>query len=359
MLNTAENEYYSRQLILTGFGTEAQHRLKESRALVVGAGGLGSTALYFIAGAGVGNITIADGDNVTVSNLHRQILYSTKDVGKNKAVTATEHLRDLNPNIEIKAIPHHITSDNATDLITNSDIVIDCTDNFKTRFLLGDLSRQYNIPLVFAAIFGFEGQLSVFNYNDGPCLRDVFPSEPEAGAIPDCSANGVVGFVPGIMGGMQAAEVIKIITGVGRVLSGRLLILNLLNMKKKEFRFNKSSGNSQPESKPNASEISIPEISASELEEMRRTRPNEIIIIDVRESFEVEQFNIGGKHLPLGRLQEKITELPSDKELVMVCQSSVRSKNAAQFVKSKNAAVKIYNLKGGLISWKSQFNNNP
>lgn len=355
MFSAEEYTYYSRQMALQEFGMEAQSKLKNSSVLVVGAGGLGCPALLYLAGAGIGNITIVDGDEIQMSNLHRQTLYSHEDVGLKKADVAAKRLSMLNPYIQTHSVSHRITIENAAGLINRVDVVIDATDNFETRFMLGNITAQKQKPLVFAAIFGFEGQLTVFNYKQGPGILDFFPVIPDKAVIPDCETNGVVGFVPGVLGILQASEAIKVITGVGTVMSGRLMMLDLLSMEKKEFIIKK-----KVDEKPVADNISfnntgynsimIGEISALELKK-RMDKSSDFLILDVREPFEFEQYNIGGMHVPLGKLPQNLDTIPTDKDIVIVCKSGVRSMRAAQFIHENTKNVKIFNLRGGLLEW--------
>jgi sulfur-carrier protein adenylyltransferase/sulfurtransferase len=355
MLSSAEYTYYSRQLMLPEFSAGVQIKLKNSRVLVVGAGGLGCPALLYLAGAGVGHITIVDGDEVQISNLHRQVLYSFEDIGLKKADVAARRLSGLNPYIQAHSVSHRIRIENAAGLISNADVVIDATDNFETRFMLGDITAQKQIPLVFAAILGFEGQLTVFNYEQGPGIRDVFPAIPDQASVPDCATNGVMGYVPGIMGTLQASQAIQIITGVGSVMSGKLMMLDLLTLDKKEFIIKKRT-DERPVDKNNSfdnngyNSIMIDEISALELKQRMDKNPD-FLLLDVREPFEFEQYNIGGMHIPLGKLPQNLNTIPMDKDIVVVCKSGVRSMRAAQFIHENSEDVKIFNLKGGLLEW--------
>jgi len=362
MLTSEESSYYGRQLILAEFGQEAQLKLKNSRVFVAGAGGLGCPALLYLVGAGVGNIIIADADVVQLNNLHRQVLYSIHDIGKKKVEAARQRLTELNPHIHITSVPAHITAENAEDMLKNVDVVIDATDNFETRFMLGNITAHMEIPLVFAAILGFEGQLTVFNYKQGPTFHDLFPIKPNQSAIPDCATNGVVGFVPGIMGCLQAAEAIKIITKIGDVMFGKLLLLNLLSMDKKElfikhlfdkhsFKINKPIS----ETNFNSTEM-IKEINAIELKHRMDDPKDTFFVLDVREPDEFDQYNIGGTIIPLGKLPERLQEVPSDQDIVVICKSGVRSHRAALYIAENLKHSNIFNLKGGLMSWFAETN---
>lgn len=342
-----ELAYYQKQLLLPEFGSFAQKKLKESRIVVVGAGGLGCPALYYLAGAGVGNITIVDGDTVQTHNLHRQILYKIADTGEKKALVAARRLSEINPYITITPIPYNINASNIEELTNEADLIIDATDNFETRALLGKYSASKQIPLVFAAIYGFEGQLTVFNYKQGLAFEHLFPEKVAENAPPDCTINGVIGVVPGIMGCLQANEAIKMITGTGTVMSGKLLLINLLTLEKQEFTITHPINNTFNTLKP---ETMIYEITATELKE-RLNNINNLFLLDVREPSEFAQFNIGGTLIPLGTLYEKLHNIPNDRDIVVICSRGSRSMKAAQFLSSNNKEAKIFNLKGGLYEW--------
>lgn len=350
MITRNELAYYHKQLILAEFGPLGQKKLKESSVVVVGAGGLGSTALYYLAGTGIGNITIIDGDVIQTNNLHRQILYTTNDTGEKKAIVAARRLSELNPFIKITPIPHYITPSNMDEMTKNAELIIDATDNFETRTLLGDFSAKMQIPLIFAAIYGFEGQLTVFNYKQGPGFRHLFSEKADENTTQDCTINGVIGVVPGIMGCLQANEAIKVITGIGTVMSGKLLLINMLTLEMQEFAITHTI-------KKNYNNINsktmIYDITPSELKERLKT-PNDLFLLDVREPSEFAQFNIGGTLIPLNTLPEKLNSLPSDKDIVVICSRGSRSLKAAQFLSSNNNEYRIFNLKGGLYEWVKQ-----
>ena len=351
MTSPTPQEYYQRQLILSGFGHLAQKKLQESTVLVVGAGGLGCPALQYIAGAGVGNIIIADGDNIQISNLHRQILYTQDDIGKNKAEVAASRISKLNPLINVTPITQNITSDNIEAIIHRADVIIDSTDSFETRFLLGKYSYKNNIPLVYAAIYEFEAQLTVFNYNNEIAFEDLFPTMPGLDATPNCATNGVIGFVPGFIGIAQAAEAIKIITNIGPVNSGKLLLIDLLTLNKKEIKLTKQI--KQAEKPKEENNLTIHSISANELKQRIDNNDLKLFILDVREPWEYKAFNIGGTLIPLSELADRVHEIPTGKDIVICCKMGVRSLNAAMFIKEVIPELNIYNLHGGLLSWNS------
>ncbi|MBC7912736.1 MAG: HesA/MoeB/ThiF family protein [Pyrinomonadaceae bacterium] len=346
-LSKEELQRYSRHLLMDEFGTEAQLKLKNSKVLVVGAGGLGNPCLLYLAAAGVGFLGIADDDVVHTSNLQRQVLFGEADIGKSKSETAKIHLLAKNPLIEINTHPH-IIKGNTLALISLYDIVIDGTDNIYTRYLLNDACVILNKPLIYGAIFKFEGQLSVFNYNDGPTYRCLYPQNNDAQIIPGCAEVGVLGVLPGIIGTMQAAEAIKIITGVGEPLSGKLLILNLLNNATEIFRFKLNPSNREIKTLSEYNESCEPknEIDYSTLTNWQESK--DIQLIDVREEYEFERYNIGGVNLPLSELEEHLNKIHKAKFTVVVCETGSRSLKAMALIKAYIPSIEIYNLKGGL-----------
>jgi adenylyltransferase/sulfurtransferase len=348
-----ESAYYRRQLILSEFGPEAQAKLKKSKVLVVGAGGLGSPALLYLAGAGIGNLIIMDADTVNYHNLHRQLLYTTEDVGKRKVEVAADHLHKVNPHINITPIPEYLTIENVRHMVSGVDVVIDATDNFETRFVLGKITAELQVPLVFAAVFAFEGQLSVFNYKHGPSFHDLFSNEQGSSSIMDCATNGIIGLVPGTMGCLQACEAIKIITGIGTVLSGRLMIINLLTMEeqKMKIKYNKLSADKTGHETMATPGKIIREITSTELKQRMVAPNNHLFILDVREPLEYEEYNIDGTLIPLGMLPERLGEIPMDKDIVVVCQSGIRSMRAAEYIHANLRNVNVMNLRGGLKAW--------
>lgn len=341
--------YYSRQTALDGFGLLAQQKLGKSKVVVVGAGGLGCPALHYLVGAGVGYIRVVDGDVVSVSNLHRQVLFGIDDIGQNKAEVASKRLQKQNPFIHLECMPYFLTSENMALFVDNMDVVIDATDNFVSRFLLGDYTAKRSIPLVYSAIYGFEGQLSVFNYNGGVCLRDLHPTMPNREVLPNCSVNGAIGVVPGLFGVLQALECIKVIAQIGSILSGKLLVMDLLTLEKHEFTITKKSRTNVNNNK--VVEAEIREISAATLKSHLADENTNFMVVDVREPYEHDYFNIGGLHIPMQQIPERLNELPLNKDLVFVCKAGVRSYNVANYVAKVYPKARIYNLTGGLMAW--------
>ena len=347
MLKGEELKRYSRQVILPEIGITGQEKLKNAKVLMIGAGGLGCPVLQYLVAAGVGEIGIVDDDVVDISNLHRQILYGVNDVGGLKAVLAKEKLELLNPYIFITAYPVRFTSANAEDICVPYDVVIDGSDNFGTRYLVNDTCVGLKKPLVFGSIFKFEGHISVFNYQDGPDYREVFPEAPPAGEVPNCAEIGVLGILPGIIGTYMANEAIKIICDIGETLSGKLMTMNALDNTTNIFKVGKQ------QKKVNALDIipipTIPhEITMDQLNTWLTESADEIYLIDVRETYEFEDYNIGGINVPFYELKDRIEELPADKKLIFCCQTGQRSKMAIQLLKPLYKGV-MYNLKTGMI----------
>lgn len=350
MLSQAEKERYSRQTILSEIGMEGQLKLKAAKVLIVGAGGLGCPVLQYLAAAGVGTIGIADYDKVEISNLQRQILYTNEDIGRYKAEVAKEKAVAINPFIFLESYVANVKKENVLSLIASYDIIVDGSDNFVTRYILNDACIIRNKPLVFGSIFRFEGQVSVFNYHDGPTYRCIFPEPPTADEMPNCAVIGVVATLPGIIGTLQANEVIKVITGIGEVLSGRLLIINALNMQTQCFDFGTIEKNklithlSTYEYECDVSQASS--ISLKELQQLLLT--DKIIqLVDVRESNEHDTFNIGGINIPLSQIDSVKKLFRSDLTIVFYCNSGMRSKKAVELL-INNSKCNILSLQGGI-----------
>lgn len=350
MLDREELKRYDRQMILPEFGLEGQEKLKNAKVLMIGAGGLGCPVLQYLAAAGIGRMGIVDNDLVELSNLHRQILYSTADVGKPKAIIAREKLQQLNSFVSITAYHERFSAENAERLIQNYDLVIDGSDNFLTRYLVNDTCVKLSKPLIFGSIFKFEGHVSVFNYNHGPDYRDVFPEPPPADEMPNCSEIGVIGVLPGIIGLYMANEAIKVICNIGETLSGKLMTVNCLDNSVTIFKVNKTL-NDKPDTVKVALITDKPvlscEINADELTNWLEQNPENVYIIDVRENYEFEEYNIGGINIPLYELMEQIDTIPTDKKLVFCCQTGQRSKMAIQLLTSIYRG-EMYSLKNGI-----------
>lgn len=360
--STDELSRYQRHLSLTGFGPQAQARLKAGRVLVIGAGGLGCPALLYLAAAGVGKITVMDDDRVEVSNLQRQVLYTTADAGRSKADAAAERLRELNPLIEIAAHPIRLTRDHALTAIGAHDVVVDGSDNFATRYLVNDACVITGRPLVYGAIHGYEGQVSVFNWQGGPTYRCLFSEPPAPGSVPNCAEAGVIGVLPGLIGTLQATEAIKILTGIGEPLSGRLLLWDALTMKTRTLRFAADPSHQAIRELPPAGygetcaaeSLSPDEIDAVEL----RGQISTLQLIDVRESWERAQGAIEPSiHVPQNFLEKEeigaLSGLDRKHPTVVYCAGGVRSLRALEPLRSRHGFTSVRSLRGGYQGWKT------
>jgi adenylyltransferase/sulfurtransferase len=370
-LSSEERVRYSRHLIMPEVGMEGQQRLKAARVLCIGAGGLGSPAALYLAAAGVGTIGLVDFDDVDLSNLQRQILHGTKDVGRSKLESARDRLGDLNPKINIEPHECRFSSANASDLIERYDITVDGSDNFPTRYLSSDVCVFARKPNIYGSVFRFEGQATVFApHLGGPCYRCLFPEPPEPGTIPNCAEAGVLGVLPGIIGMVQAIETIKLILGVGQSLVGRLLHFDALKMKFRELNLRRDPqcpvcGEHPTISSPIDYEVfcgthdreATPTISVHELKrKMDAGEPFKLI--DVRETFEYEIARIdGAKLIPLREIADRASELQQDDPIIVHCHSGIRSANAVQLLRQRGFA-NVYNLEGGIDAWSDQIDHN-
>ncbi len=353
---------YQRHLSLSGFGPEAQAKLQAARVLVIGAGGLGCPILLYLAAAGVGRLTIIDVDTVDISNLQRQVLFTTEDAGKSKAETAARRLSALNPCITITPMVARLTRSNAIELISAHDVVVDGSDNFATRYLVNDACVLAGKPLIYGAIQGFEGQASVFNFENGPTYRCLFPEPPAAGTVPNCSEAGVLGVLPGLIGTVQATETIKVITGIGEPLSGRLLLWNSLTMTSRTLRFAADPASRAITELPPegyGETCAVPhkamedEIAGRDL----RAMPDSFQLIDVREDWERALGAIQPSvHVPLGKLgtdeaAEALTALDPNADTVVYCAGGVRSLKALVPLRERHGFTAARSLRGGFKAW--------
>ena len=349
MLSSSEQKIYSRHLLLDEVGVEGQEKLKQAKVLVVGAGGLGCPILQYLTAAGVGTIGIVDGDTVDVSNLQRQILYTIDDIGKSKAKCAAYRLKQLNPYVKFNTYQEFLTTKNALELFSGYDIVVDGSDNFQTRYLCNDAAVITNKPLVFGSIFKFEGQVTVFNYNNGPTYRCLYPTPPSHGSVPSCSEIGVLGVLPGIVGTYQANETLKMIVGIGEVLSGKLLTFNALSMSQITFNFNKNKAINIQTLEANYDVFcGVPQVDEEITLETFNENKEAYNLLDVREDWEREQHHIGGQHIPLHFLPAKYNEIDTHKPVVVYCKSGIRSKRAIEFLEETLENVSLINLKNGI-----------
>ncbi len=366
-LTHAEVERYSRQLVLPEIGQKGQQRLKESRVVLIGAGGLGIPASVYLAAAGVGTIGIVDDDTVEKSNLHRQTIYTEGDVGSAKAKVAGEKLRGVNPYVKVVSHKTKLTSANALELLKDYEIVVDCTDNFPARYLINDACVFLKKPDVYASIFRFDGQASVFDASNGPCYRCLFPEPPPADSVQDCAVAGVLGVLPGIMGGIQAAQAINLLVGNGKSLVGRLLLFNATDMSFSELRIAKNTDCPVCGRSPSVTELidyeefcgtkakerEVEEVSPIELKKMLDSG-GQIHLLDVREPFEYQLSHIEGSRLiPLGELERRIGELNRNDEMVVYCHVGVRSARAVELLDSRGFK-HARNLNGGIRAWSEE-----
>lgn len=350
-LSAEELQRYNRHLRLSQLGTQGQIALKNAKVLVIGAGGLGSPALLYLAAAGVGHLGIVDGDLVDLSNLQRQVLFQSAEVGMPKARAAAQRLQALNPLIRIDAHECFIGPDNALDLIRDYDLVIDGSDNFSTRYLVNDACILLDKPLVYGALHQFSGQLSVFNYQGGPSYRCLYPEPPEAGTMPNCAEAGVLGVLPGIIGTLQATEAIKIILGLGQISSGILCLWDSLNLSMQKIRFGRIDANFIPrklESLKIQCSVEQDQISAGELED----RMGQIQLLDVRENWEREICTLPGSvHYDP---QNPLIGLNRDQPIVVYCHTGLRSEPVCKALRSKG--YQALNLTGGIDRYALEIN---
>lgn len=359
-LDDQQRRRYSRHLSLPGFGADGQRRLKEGRVLIVGVGGLGSPAALYLAAAGVGTIGIVDFDVVEDSNLQRQVLYTTDDVGASKVRTARDRLQALNPHIHVRVHEEPLTAENALQIVADYDLVLDGTDNFPTRYLLSDACELLGKPNVYGSVFRFEGQVSVFNHDGGPTYRDLYPAAPPAGLAPSCAEAGILGILPGVVGTLQATEAIKILTGIGDPLSGRLLLYDALEMRFDEVRVERDPARPPVTALIDYQEFcnpastqevdALPEITPRELVSLRDAEPT-LVVIDVREAEERKVAALDGTtHIPLAQIGSRIDEVPRDAQVVVHCQMGGRSAQAVRMLRQNG--IDAVNLRGGLDAWR-------
>jgi sulfur-carrier protein adenylyltransferase/sulfurtransferase len=371
-LSNDEIARYSRHLILPEVGMEGQQKLKAAKVLCVGTGGLGSPLAFYLAAAGVGTLGLVDFDVVDSSNLQRQIIHSTKDVGRPKLDSAEEKLKALNPHMTIVKYNTMLSSKNAMEIFKDFDIVADGTDNFPTRYLVNDACVLSGKPNVYGSIFRFEGQASIFATEEGPCYRCLYPEPPPPGLVPSCAEGGVLGILPGLVGVIQATEVIKLILGQGDPLIGRLLLVDSLGMRFRELKLRKNPDcpvcgthptvtglidyeqfcGIQPAAAPDAKLVNgVEQIDVTTFKQ-QRDAGKDYFLLDVREPHEYKIAQIGGYLLPLGDLQKRVGELDKDREIVVQCKSGGRSQKAAEFL--QQSGFKVKNLAGGILAWSDQ-----
>jgi len=369
-LTTDDLSRYSRHLILPEVGMEGQQKLKAARVLCVGTGGLGSPLALYLTAAGIGTLGLVDFDVVDASNLQRQIIHSTKDIGRKKIDSAEEKLKALNPAIKIVKHETMLSSANALDIIKDYDIVADGTDNFPTRYLVNDACVLLNKPNAYGSIFRFEGQASVFATETGPCYRCLYPEPPPPGLVPSCAEGGVLGILPGLVGVIQATEVIKLILGKGEPLIGRLLLLDALSMRFRELKLRKNPECPVCGTNPTVTKLidyeqfcgimpetqqeknmknGIPQLSVKDLKR-RIDNGEDLFLLDVREPYEYQIAQIGGTLIPQNDVPNRLAEIPRDKEIVVQCRSGARSQRIAEFL-MQSGYTNVVNLAGGILAW--------
>ena len=369
-LTTDDLSRYSRHLILPEVGMEGQQKLKAARVLCVGTGGLGSPLALYLAAAGIGTLGLVDFDVVDASNLQRQIIHSTKDIGRKKLDSAEEKLQALNPALNVVKHDTMLSSANALDILKDYDIVADGTDNFPTRYLVNDACVLLGKPNVYGSIFRFEGQASVFATKQGPCYRCLYPEPPPPGLVPSCAEGGVLGILPGLVGVIQATETIKLILGKGDSLVGRLLLVDALNMRFRELKLRKNPEcpvcganptvtklidyqqfcGIMPETKEEKTlKNGIPQLSVKELKR-RRDAGEDVFVLDVREPYEYQIANIGGTLIPQNDVPQRLAEIDRNREIVVQCRSGQRSQRIAEFLQQAGYQ-KVSNLAGGILAW--------
>jgi sulfur-carrier protein adenylyltransferase/sulfurtransferase len=358
---------YSRHLIMPEVGMEGQLKLKQARVLCIGAGGLGSPLTLYLGAAGVGTLGIVDFDVVDFTNLQRQIVHRTEDVGRKKLDSAADTLRAINSNVEIRKFETRLSSANALQLFRGFDIIVDGTDNFPTRYLVNDACVLSGKPNVYGSIFRFEGQASVFATQEGPCYRCLYPEPPPPGLVPSCAEGGVLGILPGLVGVIQATETIKLILGAGEPLIGRLLLVDALAMRFRELKLRKNPDCPVCGVNPTVKELidynqfcgirgeeaavqtALADMTVEELKK-RLDLGDDLFVLDVREPHEYQICNLGGYLIPLNDLPKRVSELDSSREIVVHCKMGGRSAKAADFLRQAGFS-KVHNLAGGIDAW--------
>ena len=370
-LSNDEIARYSRHLIMPEVALDGQKKLKAAKVLTVGTGGLGSPLALYLAAAGIGTIGIVDFDVVDESNLQRQIIHGTSDVGRPKVESARDKIKDINPNVEVVVHEEALTSENALEIFADYDVIVDGTDNFPTRYLVNDACVLLGKPNVYGSIFRFEGQASVFWAEEGPCYRCLYPEPPPPGLVPSCAEGGVLGILPGAIGVVQATEAVKLILGIGEPLIGRLMLYDALGMSFREMKLRKDPGCpicgenptvtelidyeefcGIPQANAVAQEHGVPEITVRELKQ-KMDAGEDINVLDVREPHEYEVANIGVKLIPLGELPQRLAELDQDEYFVVHCKTGGRSAKAIKILQDAGFG-HVYNVEGGITAWSEE-----
>lgn len=364
-MEQSEISRYARHLNLPGMGLEGQKKLKKASVLIVGCGGLGVPVMQYLAAAGIGKIGLIDGDTVDISNLQRQVIYSSGEAGMAKASLAAQKLRRLNPEIIIEAYDEYLTSHNALRIIGQFDYIVDATDNIPSRYLISDACVILDKAMIYGSVYRYEGLVSVFNAriggSRGPAYRDLYPDPPSPESVPSCEEGGVLGVLPSIIGSIQALETIKLIVGLPGVLSGQLLLFDALTTQSRIIKVRKLEkrheiiGLIDYEAFCRPGRDTVNETEVRQLQKMKEEN-KDIQLIDVREDYEHEAGNIGGLSIPLSQLEEAIDRLKADSKIVFYCKSGERSRKALILAGKKIPKERLSHLKGGLLQWKEQIN---
>ena len=360
--NSQEFSRYTRHIQLGDIGVEGQRKLKSARVLIVGCGGLGAPVSLYLAAAGVGQLTLVDGDHVELSNLQRQVIFTEADIGLSKAICAQTRLKALNGHIEVNAVSERLSVDNAERLIQAADLVIDCTDNFATRYLINDVCKVHGKTWIYASVYQFSGQCALFT-SEQTCFRCLFPKPPSN--APDCNSHGVLGVLPGLLGTIQATEAIKYLTGIASGIANTLLLVEADTMQMQKiqlrpdedcpccdnnFSFNSALADYQPACHTVRNEHDKYSLAAQEFNQHQRSK--EVVLLDVRDKNEHDAFNLGGLHVPLNELEQRLDELPSNQKIIVYCQSGVRSTAAVQLLRQAN--LDVMSVNGGIAEIISQ-----
>jgi sulfur-carrier protein adenylyltransferase/sulfurtransferase len=370
-LSNEEVARYSRHLIMPEVALQGQKKLKAARVLTIGAGGLGSPLALYLAAAGIGTLGIVDFDVVDESNLQRQIIHGTSDIGRPKMESAHDRIKDINPNVQVEAYEEALSSENALEIFKDFDVIVDGTDNFPTRYLVNDACVLSGKPNVYGSIFRFEGQASVFYAEEGPCYRCLYPEPPPPGLVPSCAEGGVLGILPGAIGTIQATETVKLILGIGEPLIGRLLLYDALGMRFREMKLRKDPSCPICGENPTVTELidyqefcgipqaqaqeaadEVPEITVKKLKE-KLDNGGGISVLDVREPYEYEVANIGARLIPLDELPERLIELDKDETFAVHCRTGARSARAVKLLQGAGFE-NVYNVKGGITAWSEE-----
>ncbi len=373
-LSNEEIARYSRHLIMPEVALDGQKKLKQAKVLTVGTGGLGSPLALYLAAAGVGTLGVVDFDVVDESNLQRQIIHGTSDVGRPKMESARDRITDMNPNVHVEAYEEALTSENALDIFKDYDVIVDGTDNFPTRYLVNDACVLLGKPNVYGSIFRFEGQASVFYAKEGPCYRCLYPEPPPPGLVPSCAEGGVLGILPGAIGTIQATETVKLILGIGDPLIGRLLLYDALGMSFRQMKLRKDPNCPVCGENPTVTELidyqefcgipqanaqeaanAVPEISVQDLKQ-KLDNGESVNVLDVREPHEYEVANIGARLIPLAELPQRLVELDQDANFAVHCKTGGRSARAVKLLQDAGFQ-NVYNVKGGINAWSEEIDS--